>query len=627
MKLNEKRGSCTSMTMLPKVIMHTKKYKYAKVKDKYEINFYEKNKLIENIICLKEYEEIELEFLSFNSTDRVIVELFNSDSFVEIKPGEKKLITPIGYHEDMFVPGDYPIRLETINGVFEALYRIVPKNMDWDNLMNLRDYLEKKLIGLSYDLLKSRSGTLDSNFEDAPHILKVYQHVQKNLKKISLNMESIINDPIKDIVQIYREKNHSRKPDGKSQRWLSKKGKSKNLNHLSPNYFYEKHAELTENNLENRWIKYIMKSTKLNLNQLKFMFEKNLDLQSQKLLAKTKHVESYQERANSLIQSLGYNETKKNLQKLIKHEKSEIFSISEQISKNNKNLFELKKIITKFARYENAPILLKINSSIYNKKPTMRLLKDSRYAEVYRFHKDIESFKKNTTQVNQISFPIKRTSLLFEYYVLCMIIDILKGIGFVWKKGWLAESTDPLLLIGSLTSETLLVLENVLENCYIELAYDTRILDSDETRSHFKANINKTPDFRVSIYNKKGIFLNTLILDAKYRNHRYLWDENEKNDVMQQLSDYLRIWHYDAQKSVSNKLNRSAVHKVVAVYPKQKGIEPYFEKNDNTLVFVQIEPVDPESSEEPFGYSNLSSIINEFFEFTLINNKLELEEI
>ncbi|MEW4369741.1 DUF2357 domain-containing protein [Paenibacillus kandeliae] len=609
------------MTTLPRVKIYLKKYSKAPWVYKQDLKLESRTSPVIDIIAFKEYEGIQLEFLSSDPEDLMLVEVPNGEPYKEFQVGDKKILTETRNDEDILVPGDYLVIVKTKKETYESLYRISPKNMDWDRLMNLRDYLEKKVMGLSHNLLKSQGGSLETEFEHAPHILMIYQHIKKNSPKLFRSIEDILKDPIKSVVQNYRQKNYSRKPDIKSQRWLSRKGSTKNANHIVPNFFFEKHTELTENNLENRWVKHILKVTKQNLNKIDSLYKLENTLKKENLYNKNKEIEGYENRIKKLNNSLGYDGTKKDLTKLINRGKEESKSILDNLLRIEKNSSEIAKITSKISRYEQETFLGKIDGFKSDRKVSVNIFKDSRYNTIYRFYKQIESINRKTSSAKQITFPYKRTSLLFEYYVLCLLIEVIQTNDFDWISGWLADNNDPSLGMNELMAGTLLKFENIERGFSIELAYDTQILPSNsENKSYFQANNNRTPDFRIAIYNKEGIFIDGLILDAKYRHHKYLWSDSEENDVMRQLNDYLRIWHYN---SVSDKWNREAIQKVIAIYPKQDGVPSYFEKNSNMLSFLQIEPSDPDSDDEPFGYRKMEEIINRFLMKSTVS---EMEE-
>lgn len=576
------------------------------------LTLYPHDQIGDDIRSVKEYSAIRFRFESSNPNDELLVETYDTDGFQIVKPGCALVVNVNGDSDDMLVPGDYPVRVQIEGCAYETLYRIQPKTMTWDQLLNLRKYLEMKMSGLAYNVLERRSGSIGSERDLLPHALKVYQQIRKQMNKLHYQLEDIMKNPAKDVVQEYAQRSFSRKPDSKSQRWLTKRASAKNSNPMVPSYFYEKHAKLTEDTAENRWIKYVIRYTKKELKKAQLMFELNRSEQKSRMAKKMKDLGDYRTRFNRITSQYGFDARRKELQALINQSERELANAQDMLRVIDDHLIEVNKYIGQFSRYEQTESMVKTTHQFNQPKPTQRMLKDKRYAWLYRFYKGLKSMETNQTS-SKSTFPYKKTSLLFEYYVLCLVIDILLEDDLSWSSGWLADYANPEMAIGSLVPETLLRFDSPRGDYYVELAYDTQIaVHADESISHFKANIKRAPDIRISVYQSSGEFMSTIILDAKYRRYAYLWNDLEETDVTKQLNDYLRIWHYDVQKPVRSRMKRDAVSKVVAVYPQQNEVDPYFEKMDKTLAFVQITPVDPAGDEEPFGYQALRELIVEF---------------
>jgi hypothetical protein len=77
---------------------------------------------------------------------------------------------------------------------------------------------------------------------------------------------------------------------------------------------------------------------------------------------------------------------------------------------------------------------------------------------------------------------------------------------------------------------------------------------------------------------------------------------------MEQCRAYKNIQYY----SSINKTTQHKVNHVVVLYPKQDGAKPVELKYGNSIVFIQIEPVDPDSDKLPFGYNELMEQIKNF---------------
>lgn len=131
------------MIMHPKALLSIQKYQGAAWSPYKELNLYSKDQQKNEIEIIKEYEGIKLKFESINSSDRMYIEKYDTEELVEIEPGDSLQVIKPGETESMLVPGDYLVLVRSSSGIFEALYRIEPKNLSWGELSNLKVYLEK----------------------------------------------------------------------------------------------------------------------------------------------------------------------------------------------------------------------------------------------------------------------------------------------------------------------------------------------------------------------------------------------------------------------------------------------------------------------------------------------------
>jgi hypothetical protein len=566
---------------------------------------------------VKEYYTLFVRFESDDENARLYIDRIDTDSEDQlvVLPGHEVEILSGKDSDDMLVPGDYPITVVTRNQTYQAVYRILPHNLSWTALQNLRLTLENILIGLSYNLLQRRTGT----YSNAPDLLGnspflTYQNIEKQYKKIRNVLETIIRDPITNISKDYRERIGSRKADPKSLRWLAKKGASKNGNAVGPTYVYEKHAVLNMDTIENRWVKRILRFIQHSLRQLELRFMASIRADEERINKKTIQLlevkTSYQRR---LPHYFGFEKTLKKLRERIVSLEREIANLKEGLQKKQETRIKLTQMITTFSHYEQVSWIQNLSPHLKSNKPTLRLLRDRRYADLYRFYtKELRMVKKKEYSNKKYTFPYKRTSKLFEYYTLTLLIKILEDQGFDWAKGWIADSNDPFSIIGELPSDTKLIFQK--DGYYIELVYDHEIVNPrDKSYSHFTANTHNKPDFRMSLFKDSGEFVKTIIIESKCRSKNYLYNEEFETDVLSQCKDYLNIRYYDKDKDC---LISDATEKVIVVYPKQSGPivhQEYYGK----VVFVQVEPSDPNEDETPYGLLELQDQLFELIKYTV----------
>ncbi|MCT4621593.1 MAG: DUF2357 domain-containing protein [Marinisporobacter sp.] len=586
-------------------------------------------KTIPKKICINQFENIQqqcIEFFEYNNVSAYI-ESDNSEDLLEIesfksvdgmpvqkKAGEKIQISPGGDHPNMLVPGYYTFKVISENQVYEGLYKIKPSNLSWEVMEDLREYLESKVRGLAYDLYKQRLGMNVDGLENPPSVFEIYRKIENAYNSIINCLNTITRNPIDNIIKVYKEKHYSVKPDIKSQRWLSKKGIARNTNSFIPNIVWEKHSLLTINTIENKWIKKIIYFLLNVLRELENSFLRLYIKTEERIKTKRNEKERIYNKYLSMNGVWALEKRRQEAYKGMEFIEREIKELDKKLCKTQENIDKIKQMKGTFSYYMHETWLNNITNYLDVHKPSLKLLKNPNYAYLYNLYKNIATIQRKKQSSKDMTFPFKKSSLLFEYYIVGIVIEIMLSLGYKWDKGWLADEENPLSDFIDLTPETTI---NFYKNDYkLELVYDTEIKqdDRDYSKSRFIAinSKHRRPDIRLALY-KNGDFLSGLIVEVKYCKVASVYDPLKRGatPVVEQLIDYYKC---DYCKVTENgvKLVNDPFYKIIAVYPKQKGaIEGYTEYFENIL-FQQIEPA--KTGEIPFGYEELKKQIIDFLE-------------
>lgn len=202
-----------------------------------------------NLFHFYEYQKAKLRFISDNKNDYVELESYcnkehycyeNYSGSIRLNPGDEVEISSGGDNEDMLVPGKYYINIFKDNKLYKSMYEVRPSNSEHNSLEYMRNYLEKTLKGLSYNIYKERSLKKDYSFTLTN--LELQNQLENECRQLFNYMNIIVNNPITDIQKKYEVKSYSRRPDSKSQRWAASKGVRYN-NEYGENRFYEKNRD------------------------------------------------------------------------------------------------------------------------------------------------------------------------------------------------------------------------------------------------------------------------------------------------------------------------------------------------------------------------------------------------
>lgn len=554
-----------------------------------------------------EYESINI-CLESNDKDAYL-KLYEIDEEVKkLKVGEIYQLSSINTTDKMLVPGNYVLKVKTINNSFETYFTVRPSAMSWEGLTNMRVYLESILKGLSHDVYKNKNIVTNDSKNNDWGFLEFYKYIEENYKNLDSILLNIFRDPIREVTKKYSERDYSNKVDLKSQRWLVNKGMSLNSNTYNPTKFYEKHTDFTKDNYENKWLKKILSDM--------FLEMKNIENYYYNLLCKVLREEQTLCEKRSFLEEKDKNRFKselfsKGFMKDRIRDLKEIDRTLLKIDKRKKNLnyylSNITKLRDKLAYYINDTWLKEINGYKEIIKPSFKVMKDRRYSEVYHFYEALFELQDKGNSISK--FPYKNTPKLFEYYVFLTIKQIIEDFGFRWMKGWLMDKDETFNCFNELPKNTKITLEK--DNYTVSIQYEKRIEKNPTDLNNYELISNayhRSPDIIVSIF-KDSIFLESFIVEVKCRKFSYIYNEYAQTDTIEQVRDYLTVNIYD---KITKRVKRNCINRVIIVYPMQ-DVNSKIQHEFYDINFIGIKPsIDCKKSQ---GYMELKNQVNEIMSF------------
>ncbi len=559
--------------------------------------------------------------VSFESEDpnaALEIECYNNDGLSIVKPGQTIQITTGQDQDDMMVPGYHSVIIRTSDAYYEGYYHIIPSSISWDGLMNMKSYLENMLEGLSYNLYAQRYGAKGKNLMHTASYSQIYNHINENIGMLINNLNSITKCPLVNVGKQYSEKPGGyKRPDNKSQRWLSQKGTSRNDNLFCPDIVFEKHTVLNSNTVENKWIRKIIHHTVMVLCELEANFKTaGVSLEGRKQLKFEEYQAAKLEYSNKIEGDYTLSDNfRMNKRKRMERLKYEVQEFAENISYLTEIQCNIKKLRSFLSSTEYDTWLNEINGFEKVVKPSNGLLRDYRYSQLYTFYIELVSLEKDMHKEKKTSFPSKKTSKLFEYYTAGLVIEKLQQEGFNWDSGWLADDRKGVSYNGELPSETIMHFSR--DNLLCEVAYDLEIgaKPCNAPVGRFVKNNARAcrPDLRLSLFNKEtNKLLKATIIEVKCRKTKYIYNEHGDTSVIEQLNDYYNF----AYRSLNSKIiSRNIIDNVIVIYPKQNRTVDY--DGDYNFSFIQIDPA--ECGNECYGYSAFEEKIMEFLTLKDLN--------
>jgi hypothetical protein len=588
------------------------KSKYLKI-DSDNVNILNCEELIFN-----EYNSLKVVFES--EDENALLEIYNDteDGSKILKPGETDWISQGNTNEEMITPGYYSFNVLLSNISCKGIFFIKPNTVEWDGLINLRNYLETMARGLSKNLYNQRTSKENDDYGDitAP-AFKMYYYIINNYENFIRYVQDIVKRPLTGIKKEYREQNYSLRQDIKSQRWLSGKGAAKNRNVLAPEITYEVHSVLMYDNLENKYIKKIL----IHITEIIFELEKRyLNIHTKLNEEVLKQREELLDKKTSILNIENIRSVSKGY-KYREKKSIEVFQINlgkteDKLQFIKEVLNELQKIKSLITHYTNETWLKDIGVPTRTTKLPLNLLKEGRYGNVYNFYKELMALEDNDQPSESIFFPDKATYKLFEFYIVSLTINILMDLGFIWTKGWLADNKDGELYNGEIPKNSPLTFINSKSNLKCELVYEKDVEDNNVVMNgngkdfirmgstHYK------PDMIVAFYRlDTDKIITSCIVEAKCCKAAYLYNKKGPTSAIEQVKSYYGFAYYDKSLEKRKRVNRFIVEKTIIVYPKQdKSIE--YEYDDMDLKFIQLEAADSEDLNHHFGYNTLKEELN-----------------
>lgn len=220
----------------------------------------------------------------------------------------------------------------------------------------------------------------------------------------------------------------------------------------------------------------------------------------------------------------------------------------------------------------------------------------------------LREMQKQTESSGKVVFQHKKTSKLFEYFTLSMVINIFEDLGLVWKSGWLNGSSNLERFSGEIPAGTEIIMEDSLYHCSI--IYDKEVRNYSEAKpgSLLLNNAkNNRPDITVVITEKdSGKRVGIFIVEVKCKKAKNIYSQLADTRDMEQIRDYINFSYKDM---ITKREQRGKVDKVLLVYPKQT--RPIVNPEDNGFIYIQAEA--DANIKNSIGYAEIKAEIESYF--------------
>lgn len=424
------------------------------------------------------------------------------------------------YSKDYYplIPGLYMGKLISENKIYFLPFKVSPKQVDNNQLDEIKNDLENTMRGLAIDFVKKIYSVNESSSQALPpRILKEFMIIQKHYPFV-----------LSALTDIYKKINYRIQ---KEYRWVKESRANRidqvTVRTMQTTSFYDEQLKVPYSAInydlpENRWIKFIIRNVLSLLDQ----FLLSLIIYENKLIEEVEELRRYE-----------YQESTR--RELIEKRK---------VSLNLKEYHDLvARMRAGFQMIVSAPWYKEITDKSFNYVPH-NLLSDSRYRAIFQLHRDLKKEELSVSIDKNFVYQWKRTDKLYEIWGFTQILKMIIDIGFIPKKGWIYDLNliDSSLLIPYLPIGEKIVFEK--DDIRIHCVYDSSmpIVSHETNMTDFPLYMGKhnRPDCRVDFY-KQNIYGGSLIIDFKYRPLNNFWKNSLYNSlnrykVMEQLIAYKR---------------------------------------------------------------------------------------
>lgn len=474
-----------------------------------------------------------------------------------------------------WIPGNYRIKVVWNEKEYHTMVSVQAKNIDEKSLEIMRKDLEESALGLAREFIRKKRG-VDIGLDDIiymPILLDKVLLIENEFSKIMFYLKEIVKKANYEV-----KKQYSIKPfhkitqiDTKSNRWLqSEKSIFINSGELNkPSYLLAPYTVLCYDTQVNKWIKYIVSYIK---NILKNSIDE-IDKIEKYYIDEIEEIERFSKKINTVKGSY------------INNRKNTLINLQDVGHKVINMIYELDIILDKFSDFNIDD--LKIRTI------PLLLTREHKYSYIYKLYRKLNE-KLEISLDNFYEFQWKATDLLYEYWCFLKVIQGMQKNGFVPIEGWIydLDNIDE-FYVPNIKDGTTVCMESL--NSKARIVFNKCIpYHEQEARKlnepFYSRSVKNKPDIRIDIYDYESKFIKSIILDAKYRKAKDVWD-NEKaktyyrSDTMNQLDEYATKF-YDI-----NDFGRNITERVIALCPTTlKKDESFIEYDEHFITLIHLKP-------------------------------------
>ncbi len=543
------------------------------------------------IFSFKEFEKVTLE-LKCKEDSYIEFEYPNDDKLKELHNNQSIILNDYEYDRDSmdnntFYPSKYYIGINYDENKIECYFN-VESNALGNKIEDIRKIVNDFSKGLELDLFTNNRGKefIDTN---ESYYIPLYDKIVSSEKMLQFEINYIIKHPIEHLEKTIKFTQKPTKETRKKIKYEIKKG----INLYSGKKTIQEKKIISLKSIENYSLKRAINRIIETCTIINRHYEITIEKLQEVLNGENSRLDEVIKKKNSL-------NVRRHDQKYQKRIYAEYTQISESIAKHlfeKNNLEEKRNIINKIRNN----FLSLITESWMNELDEVnhlydygKFVRNVHYKKIIDFSKTINANFDNHTQKGG-TYAYKKTSKLYEIYVLILIFKIFKSNGYKFE---ISEDYD----LNFLFENQEYIFHN--GNKTIRMIYDQTIKGTDENPRDELSNQNSTsnkPDIVIMVY-ENNLIQNCIILEVKCRRKNNIYVRTGETPVFIQLKDYTNFWYFDSKGN----LDKNVLKKVYAIFPQETPCKE--DLNANQICLLSLKPM--------YDYENDISYLNLFNEIT-----------
>jgi len=498
------------------------------------------------------------------SDEKLWIEHINEPDGVLLSSGDTlQLITG----DDGFVPGSFIFKWYTKSTTFSGSFRVTPHNLNNDVLGSMYCALEERIYGITRNqhaitMLQSNENQNDENQRLLLLFSTHYDDLMRNLIAIGQYPQEVMTNE-------YQRTQTSKKTTAKSVRWQASKG---GASHHTQ--YFEQRKQISYDTAENQYLKHILINLLQKMDKIRQFGHESLARQRQLRQGLIEEIKELRATKGRLGSEKNFATLTYDLNNRLQFRNEACRQLTNEIAQNEARYQPIFNLYAKISQLLNESWMKSVTQK-YRIDFPKRILNLNHYRLLVHFYQQFIMREEDLFR-----FPRNQTSLLFEYFCVFLVQEILESRGFKCLGKQKEIPFDSRILFKHESGQ------------YIYLSYDRFIGDLTLARAQKQEQLisiiggSRKPDILLEFYDVSGEFKRAFIIEVKYRRLKNIYRGDINTDVVNQLNAYSTFKYYQPDRKLSPGAD---VSNIAVIYPQHEDSQ-YFEESVLGYGFIPIVP-------------------------------------